>query len=182
MRVFLANKYLDWAEKLPQFGGGIIATLESIRKSQRRWSEEAFGKSRHPQGTEIEFLYFRMVEMFHIEDFEGLKESMIQLIPALEGEYWNKDFSDDFKHYAENVFVGVQGKKLGVIVHKQKGKNFFAQPLREIAELPKEVEYISIQLHKVLPSAFFCDTRCISYGRGNTTTDAFTKQSLSSND
>ena len=97
IRVFLSKKYLDWAETLPKFNGSFVMNLQHIREHQRSRSEDEFKRSRPPEGTEIEHLYFRLIEIFHIEEFDKLLEGLIRLFPGLQDDCRNKDFSGDFR-------------------------------------------------------------------------------------
>lgn len=84
IRVFLSRKYLDWAESLPKSGSGFIAELQEIRDVQRRRSKKKYKRSRPPEGTEIEYLYFRLIEMFHIEKFDNLQDGLLRLFPEIQ--------------------------------------------------------------------------------------------------
>jgi len=153
VRVFFSKKYLDWAEKLPRFGGGTISWLQEIREYQRRDSEDTYKRTRPPQGTEIEFLYFRLVEMFHIEEFTELREGLLRLLPGLEDSFRTTDFLAGFRRDAETISGGSY-RPLGIIARKSRVRFIPSEPFREMAELPTEVDYIGLKLHKALPSAF----------------------------
>jgi hypothetical protein len=72
IRSTLGRKYLDWAEVLPKSNKGAIALLQITRRHQKKRSKRAYERSRPPQGSELEYLGFRLIEMFHIEDSEQL--------------------------------------------------------------------------------------------------------------
>jgi hypothetical protein len=152
-RLALGRKYLDWAEKLPpKFNIGVIPTLQRIRERQRRGSEKAHSQSRPPQGTELEYLSFRLIEMFHIEDLQQLVEGTLHLFPELDDNVRHKTFSADFKRQARSIW-GRSWWNLGHIVRERKGR-IFGRPLREMSKLPPEVDHIQVGLHQILPSMF----------------------------
>jgi len=154
LRNTLGRKYLDWAEKLPKFGGGVIAMLQQTREDQRKQSEDAYTRSRPPQNTEIEYLYFRLIEMFHIEDCDQLMEGLLHLFPSL-NEDWrieHRYFLSFFRHQAGRISRSAY-LNLGHIVREREGR-LFAGSYREMSELPAEVDYIGVWLHKILPSVF----------------------------
>lgn len=97
-RLALGRKYLDWAEKLsPKFSIGVIPILQMIRERQRGQSKDAYNQSRPPQGTKLEYLSFRLIEMFHIEELDQLVEGTLHLFPELDDELRHKTFSADFR-------------------------------------------------------------------------------------
>lgn len=154
IRVYLSRKYLDWAEKLPQSQWGAVKRLNDIREHQRRVSENEYKGSRIPQGIEIDYLYFRLIEMFHVEEFDNLQKCLIELLPELQDDYQNKDFSAQFREFARTI-AGGGFISLGCIYRDVRGKVIFKKSSREINALPSEIDFISVSLHKILPSAFF---------------------------
>ncbi len=101
--------------------------LQHIREHQRSRSEDEFKRSRPPEGTKIEHLYFRLIEIFHIEEFDKLLEGLIRLFPGLQDDYRNKDFSSDFRNLAGTIAGGGM-HRLGFIHRDLKGKFFFSEP------------------------------------------------------
>lgn len=151
IRLFLSSKYLDWAETLPKFNSGFIHRLQNIREHQRRVSEKEYERSRPPKGVELLFLYFRLIEIFHVEEFDKLQEGLIRLLPSLQDDFINKEFPTKFKHFIESITSG-GWQNLGFICRESKGGLLLSKPSREIRYLPPEVDYIDIAIHKTLPS------------------------------
>ena len=151
VRLFLSSKYLDWAETLPKFNSGFIHRLQIIREHQRRESEKKYERSRPPKGVEFLFLYFRLIEIFHVEDFDNLQKGLIMLLPGLQDDFYNRNFPTEFRHFTESISGGGY-KQLGFICRKGERTAFFHEPVCEIRDLPPEVDYISISMHKTLPS------------------------------
>src|SRR4051812_23287055 len=79
MKRMLAAKYLDWAEVLPPFQGGIIHTLQRQRSNQRTQSARLYAESRPPDGATIEFQGLRFVMPFSIEKFDELEKGLYRL-------------------------------------------------------------------------------------------------------
>ncbi|TVL99484.1 MAG: hypothetical protein CV087_17705 [Candidatus Brocadia sp. WS118] len=152
IRLFLSSKYLDWAETLPKFNSGFIHELQIIREHQRRESKKEYERSRPPKGVEFLFLYFRLIEIFHIEEFDNFQKGLIRLLPGLQDDFYNRNFQTEFRHFTESISGGGY-KKLGLIRREGKRIAFFHKPVCEIRDLPPEVDYISISIHKALPSA-----------------------------
>lgn len=151
-RATLGQKYLDFAEKHPRFGGRAFARLRRIRKSQRQWSERAYTKSRPPEGIEIELLCFRLIEIFHIEDLDRLMGGIFRLFPDLEDDVLRQEpFAVEFRRSAESIFGGAWWN-VGRIFRDKKTGLF--GPEAVIKQLPKEVKHIDVEIHKILPSLF----------------------------
>lgn len=154
LRLGLGKKYLDWAEKLRRFRGGTVAYLQDTREYQRSKSEREYQETRPPQGTAIEYLYFCLIEMFHFEDFERLRDGIFRLFPELNDPFRLWGSSTDLVQRTGSIFGGGWGK-LGIIVRERKARLVRTFPLREIPELPPEVDTISLELHQTFPSVSF---------------------------
>lgn len=151
LRPQLSQKYLDWAEMLPKFGGGTIAHLQRIRESDRQDSIRAFERTRAPENTRLTFHYIRMCEMFQIEQFDEVHTSLLQLFPMLNDPVLQGRELPTLKNLAESAFEG-GWSIIGVIEREPK---ILATTVRCISpELPDQISYIEIRLHKVLPSIF----------------------------
>lgn len=150
LSIFLSKKYLDYAESLPKFGGTFIATLQTIREHQRIESERDYKESRPPEGIKIEYIGFRLIEIFHLEEFEILQKGILQLFPGLKENYISRNFAGEFENFAETINTGGM-RKLGVVFRDKKGRLYSLESV-EIKDLPVEVEYIELALHKFFPS------------------------------
>ena len=152
IRVTLSRKYLDWGIKFPRIGYRFIPEIKDIHEHQLRRSEEEYKKSRPPEGTEIEFLYFRLMELFHFEEFKLLRGGLNKLFPGIEGGHRETDFSTFFRRYTESISSGGIYYSLGVIYRKVR-RGPLPKAFREIRKLPKEVKYINVSMHKILSSS-----------------------------
>jgi hypothetical protein len=128
-----------------------VSSLQSTRRHQRRSAESVYNMTRPPEGTEIEYLFFRLFEMFHIEDFERLKNNLLKLLPGLHSDFPHANFKTDFQRSAEMGGAG-GWRKLGMITRE--GEPYPFEPSRVMPELPEEVKIIAIELHQILPSIF----------------------------
>lgn len=149
----IGNKCLDWAEKLPKFGGGTIASLQYLREHQRRISEEAYKRTRPPAGTDIEYRYCRIFEVFHSEDFEKLEAGLLKLFPSLEDQFKHRNFLADLRKDATGI--AARGfRQVGVVLKQKKPGLIVHDPSTEVPELPEYVDRIGVDLYKPLPSLF----------------------------
>ncbi len=145
----LASFYSALAEKLPTFHGSIIATLQDIRRDQRKEATDALQRSKPPEGSGIKYSHLRLFEFFPIEDYERMEDGLRRLFP--EGRF-GKEVVGDFKETATTLtqsgwwYIGYLFPKPG---------EFFAPtPNRVLETLPEEVKGIRVSLQKILPSAF----------------------------
>ncbi len=82
-KLFLGKKYLDWAEKLPKFQGGIIRSLQVRREYQRKCSERCYVSSRAPEGTDIKYKELVLIDTFELEDVVHLIAGLKKLFPNI---------------------------------------------------------------------------------------------------
>jgi len=153
IRTNLGKKYLDWAETLPKFGRGTIASLQEIRERQRKHSEDAFQRSRPSSEMEVEYLYFRLFEVFHIEDTDRLLKGLVALFPDLNEDFSGRNFSADFTAKADRVTMNASWN-LGYIIRDRRNPLMASRTYRIVPDLPSEFEDITVSLHKILPSLF----------------------------
>ncbi len=134
-----------------------ISSLQITRKYQRISSGRDYDRSRPPSGTGVDYLFFRLIELYHIEDFESLREGLIKLFPELQGDLPQQDFRAEFTQSVDKNFQS--WRKLGNIVPK--GKDSFLDTHRVMPELPDEIRLIVVELHQILPSFFVVTYDCI---------------------
>ncbi len=151
-RIKLGTKYLDFVEKLPQFGGGRIAQLQELRQFQRREAEEAFNGSRPPDGATLEVRTLRLIELFHLEDFDQLRTGLNQLFPEFENKFGISNVSETITAFTDEIGPGGRAE-VGTIRRGGKDAWFSVGLCCNMAELPVEVSYISLAIHKFLSSS-----------------------------
>lgn len=152
IRVSISRKYFDWALRFPKIGRMFIPEIEELYEHYLKESEEDKKKSQLPQGTEMEFPFFRLMELYHLEEFDLLHEGLRKLIPNIEGIQPREDFSAFFERLEKSISNG--GKYYSIVVlYRDKAARFQHKPAREIRSLPEEVDYINVSLHKSLPSS-----------------------------
>ena len=88
----LSKVYLDCAEMLPRFGGGPISTLQLHREHQREDAEDTYQRTRLPEGIKVQYLFFRLFELFQIEDFEQLQK-LLGIFPPRDIDSENDNLS-----------------------------------------------------------------------------------------
>lgn len=152
-RAGLSSKLLDWAEALPRFRGGTIARLQNLREHQREASLQTYEGSRPPKGCSLDYLYFRLFEVFNVEDVDRLVGNLVRLFPEMkEKRQWETFPADVIQRQAERIRGGAWWH-LGVITRERKDR-IFAGPVHELPSLPPEVDCCRVSLYHVLPSVF----------------------------
>ena len=151
-RLALSKRYLDLAESLPRCAAGPIAMLQQVRQRQRGDSHRAYEISRPPEGTEVEFLSFRLIEIYPSEEAAQVQRAILQFFPDLDSDLRHRRFTEDLKHQAAGVLGGAWWD-LGVAVREPERRHF-GSPTYPMPDLPKEVEYVRFRLTKILPSLF----------------------------
>jgi len=152
-RTKLAEKYLDLAERYPNFNWGPVRSFRRIRESQRRRAENAFQRSRAPEGAELSFLYFRLIEVFHLEDFGQLYSGLVRLLPGLVDHPIYESFSSDFAHRSQSL-EGTSWEKVGYLTRDDAPVLATLDAHRKIPGLPEEVRSVAVEVYKVLPSIY----------------------------
>ncbi len=147
-----ATILIEGANKLPLLRGDLIDTLRHIKKHQDEDSKDVLLKSRPPKGAEIDYLYFRLFDTFQIEDVDDLLSGLRKLFPNFNDPFLRGDYYEKFIRNATGI-TGGGWINLGYICRDRK-KRFFGDRLRELKNLPPYIDYIHIELHKVLPSVF----------------------------
>jgi hypothetical protein len=148
----LATILIEGANKFPLLQGDVTEALRHIKKSQDEDSKDALLKSRPPKGVEIEYIYFRLFDTFQIEDVEDLLSGLRKLFPNFNDPFLRGDYYEKFIRNATGITAG-GWINLGYICRDRKGR-YFGDKLRELKNLPPYIDYIHIELHKVLPSVF----------------------------
>lgn len=151
IRVYLSKKYLDWAIKIPKFGTIFIPEAQEIRDHLIHISEDEYLRSRPPKEMKLEFISFRLIEIFHIEEFNTLQKGIIKLFPNLRSDYRNRNFLADFRRFASSISVGGT-KNIGIIYRHIKTRRFSSISITQIRSLPEEVKYIRVSIQKIFPS------------------------------
>lgn len=153
LKLKFGKKYLEIAAMLPQFGGGFIRTLQDMKAHHNELAEEAHKRSRPPANVELDFLYFQLIEMFHLEDFDKLRDGLYRLLPALKDDSFYRFSTDAFSKQAESIQGGGSGF-LGYIL-REKGKRLLGMdPYMVMPKLPESVDFIKVEYIKALPSVF----------------------------
>ena len=152
LRLSLTNKILDWSEKQTLLRGETFQELKRVRQRQRSDAQAAYEKSAPIEGVSLELLSFRMFDLFQIQDLDQFFKNSTRLIPDLEDKLIGWGFSTEFRKYAENLWGGGWWN-MGYLIRDRKGR-LFGGPSREIKELPSQVDYIQVQVQKILASIF----------------------------
>lgn len=144
----LGDAWLNLAVQWPRIPNSI--DLRRIRKSLRRQARRDYRNSRPPQGIELQYLFFRMTELFHINELEKFQSGLERLFPDLR----DVSYYQDFIRESAGDILGGGSVSVGTVVRKRQGPSIsgmFSDP--EMPRLPEEVKRVDIWLHKILPSA-----------------------------
>lgn len=154
MRARASKMYLDLAEKCPGLKMKTIEWLKTIRKHQRKWAEESHKKACPPAGSKLKLLYFRMFEVFQLEDFDLAWSGIKELFAEKKQNYAFTRLESHFEDIRQSINSGGTGK-VGIVYGKRpKGVLSPSIPWRIDDEMPEQVFCIEITSHKFLPSAF----------------------------
>ena len=145
-------RYLEWAERFAWINWGPVKTLRVISKNLKIESENAYSRSRAPNGVTLTYHGFRLFEMFHLESFEPLYKGLVRLLPSLVEHPLHRTFTSDF-HQQSQSLTGTSWEKLGYLVRDEIPFRL-GEPYRKIPELPSEVRLIEVDLHRLLPSIY----------------------------
>ena len=142
----LTQRYLDFAEKLPTFGGGFLRTLQSIRERQRERADELYAQTRAPSGTDVSYSGFRLIELFPAEEYDRLISGLRKLFPT---QRYGRDQIDRLGTSVPDLFEG-GWSNIGTLCRER-----LIGPLqiRIVPDLPKEIVAVEVSAHKILPSA-----------------------------
>lgn len=150
-RAVLAEKYIKWGSKLSFLNIEPFITLEHLRQYQFDIQEKEMTKKTLPPTTcELDLVYIRLIEVFHLEDFDQLVKGLQRLFPNLEDSFLHGKFRSEF-FQGTNKIHGGAWLNLGTIVRERK-KRLFGGDVRDLLSLPEEVDFISVELHQILPS------------------------------
>ncbi len=143
----ITNRYLNFAESLPSFHGGFVASLQSIRQHQRKCAEKLYAETRPPSGADAEYLGFRLLELFPAEEYTKLISGLRKLFPTTR---YGQDEIDRFGTLMPDLFEG-GWSNIGTLCREKSWLGSLQS--RVLPELPDEVRNIGVSAHKVLPSA-----------------------------
>jgi hypothetical protein len=144
----LGDVWLNLATRWPRLPNS--TRLRWIRKSIRRQARRDYRNSRPPQGIELQYLFFRMTELFHVNELEKLQSGLERLFPDLR----DVSYYQDFIRESAGDILGGGSVSIGTVVRKRQGPSIsgmFSDP--EMPRLPEEVKRVDFWLHKILPSA-----------------------------
>lgn len=146
IKLWLAKKYLDWAEQLPKFQGGPIHRLQLIRSYQRARSQQSFDISRPPAGMRVAYKQLVLVELFELEDIEGLTKGLQQLF----GRGRNiQELGQQIESTAKSLYAG-GWQRIGYVYRSRPGIPVFHT--RQDDQLPPCTEYASVWIQTITPS------------------------------
>ncbi|MCA1576978.1 MAG: hypothetical protein LC794_06395 [Acidobacteria bacterium] len=125
--------------------------LRTMAERQQSKSQDAYKRSRSPEGLVLTYPAFRLFEVFHLENFEQLYKGLIKLLPTLIDH--RQSFSSDF-HNQSQTLSGTSWQRLGYLVRDEVPLLVRFDVHSRISNLPTEVWLIEVELHRLLPSIY----------------------------
>lgn len=150
IKLRFTNWLLDWAEKQKPASDSnpFLFQLQLHRQSQRDLGKNFLEFRKLPPNTEIKFLGFRLVEIFHYEDFDKVRSGLLSLFPDLEQK--NRDFPKAFGKDNDTLRTA-WWTPVGTVFGDAM-PSLGARVVRKIPTLSPYIERIQIDAEKILPS------------------------------
>jgi hypothetical protein len=147
----LTKKLLDWAErqKPAKETNWFLLELQQHRHLQRELADSLYKDTRPPEGTTINFLGFRLVEIFHYEDFEKVRLGLKSLFPILSNE--EDDFIKDLEKISDAITTGMW-HPVGTLYGDKPVGFLGARVSRNISTIHSTIESIDVEIQKMTPS------------------------------
>lgn len=146
IKLFFSTKLLDFAEGLPEVRAGVLHNLQYLRSHQRKQADENFDRFQIPKGTVIHLLGFHLIELFHIEDFNNLKNTLRSLFPDSH-ELHRRDFD---KFHGKISYGNWQHQ--GYLVPQGSKGYLYLDDRAEIENLSSDISYVKLSTYQVTPS------------------------------
>jgi len=144
----ISKPLLDLVENLPAFSGGIIKHLQEQRKRQRKYAADWQQQSALPEGTNLRFRLFRLLELYTADEIGSVVARIEKVIPP----HWG---SDDYLSWIDSPsFLGGGFKSLGILSPWDPRKERAATPGEGYWSLPQDVRSVHFTAHQILPSAY----------------------------
>ncbi len=151
LRAFISKQYLKVARRMPKSQVGCIRSLQQRQCSSRKRAVDDAVRCTPPEKDAIEILFFRLFEVFPIEDFEKLEKELLKLFPSLSASTTYQGFRSDFNRRSTRL-QGSEWCHIGVIYPKKNDGEIPLGIYGELKKLPEEVVSIEVQLFHLLPS------------------------------
>lgn len=153
VRVRIADWLLNWAEKQKKAEpkNWFVFHLQNHRDEQHEIGEILYLHSQPPKGTEIEFIGFRLYEIFHYEDFDKISVGLKNLFP--DQNSLGRNFLEGFEETSETMRTGVW-HPVGVLSRDAKGYFMGGRSFRQFSAIHELIKSIDIEVQKILPSTF----------------------------
>ena len=151
LREKLSYWLLNWAEKQKAVKetNWFLFELQQYRLLQRSFANTIYEQTRPPEGTKIEFISFRLVEVFHYEDFGKINFGLKKMFPDLEKS--GNDFLGNFEKTIEVITTGLW-HPVGTLYRDPLNMFGGGRVLRRISEIHSSIKLIDVDIQKILPS------------------------------
>jgi hypothetical protein len=129
----------------------LINLLIILKGKQDRQSQDLYERTRPPENSSIDYLYFRLFEVIPIEDIEELIHGIEKLFTKSTDILHNKNRIVEFIRNTSGIF-DEHRVPIGVVV-SDKGTRFYSSLVTK-KKIPTFVDFISIELYKISASFF----------------------------
>lgn len=119
-----------------------------IRQHQREDAQQVYDRTRPPEGTKIIASYFRLFELFQIEEYEQFYKSLIRFIPEVT-ERSHRSIHEYLIDFSSGDRVSMAN--VGIITRKRR---LMGGVQRIDPKLPDKVDFIALSLYRTIPSIF----------------------------
>jgi hypothetical protein len=145
------KRLLNWAErqKPGKETNWFLLELQAHRDLQRSLADLTFKNTRPPEDTTIEFLGFRLIEVFHYEEFEKVRLGLIAMFPTLIKS--EDDFIKNLEETSEAMTRGLL-HPVGTIYGEIPVGFLGARVSRSIPTIHTCIKSIDVELQKISPS------------------------------
>lgn len=150
IRQWIGGRFLDFAEALPRAERGPIHHLQFIREYQREHSADPQRDPSPPPNTDLALSSIRLIEAYSIENFDRLQIGLQKLFPDLPSQATRSNLLAELGKSIRRLHAGGWWS-VGILVREKKGLHY-ALPVRELPELPVQVQSVGIKAHHIMPS------------------------------
>lgn len=151
IRTKVSKWYLDFSRHYPRSTKRSLRSLHSTAKRIRRRARTNHRRTLPPAGCDLEFLFFRFVELIPVEDFNRFETGLRKLFPKITE---HKDTENIFSTFDRESAALDQAlwQDIGTIRRDKDWRHSAFGNFGRIRDLPEGVDHISVEMIHYLPS------------------------------
>lgn len=136
---------------MPKSSNRSIKFLQSTSQTVKRRASKNQDKTRPPTGCDIEFLFFRLIEIFPVEDFNEFQDGLKKLFPTITERKGTKDLFSTFNRETASIDQALW-QDIGTIRREVDWRATVFGNFGQIRDLPFGIDHISVEMIHYLPS------------------------------